>query len=173
MPFYLKDRDVSAEVAGARSVLLVPCRFCPAASLSVREKTPYIELFRRFLRTGSFERYVRALKSRLEAGGTRATIFDSRWPHQFVVCMWTAARRRELARHAAGHDAVIVLGCDAAVETVRSCVKPDGCRVVAAMQAEGIMTVVPSLRFPFDVRLQVTSVTRVLRGPADPAAPGA
>ncbi len=163
MPFYLKDRDVTAEIAGARSVLIVPCRFCPAASLSVREKKPYIELFRRFLRTAAFESYVQALKSRLDEAGIRTTVFDSKWPHQFVVCMWTAARRRYLARHAAGHDAVIVLGCDAAVETVRNCMKPNGCRVVPGMVAEGIMNVVPSLRFPFDIRLEVTSVTRVLQ----------
>ncbi len=162
MPFFLSDRDVSQEVAGARSALIVPCRFCPAASLSVREKKPYIELFRRFLRTESFESYVRAVRSRLESQGIETTVFDSRWPHQFVVCMWTSARRRELARRAAAHDAVIVLGCDAAAETVRGCVKPNGCRVIQGMEAEGIMNVVPSLRFPLDIRLEVTSVTRVL-----------
>ncbi len=162
MPFYLKDRDVSSEVAGARRVLIVPCRFCPAASLAVRENEPYLELFRRFLRTGSFESYVRALRSRLEGNGIRTTVFDSRWPHQFVVCMWTSARRRELTRRAAEHDAVIVLGCEAAAETVRGCTKAIGSRVVLGMEAEGIMNVVPSLRFPFDVRLQVTGVTPVL-----------
>ncbi len=175
MPFFLTDRDVSSDVAGARSVLIVPCRFCPAASLSVREKTPYIELFRRFLRTGSFESYVRALKSRLESNGIRTTVFESRWPHQFVVCMWTSARRRSLARHAAGHDAVIVLGCDAAVATVRSCMKPNGCRVVQGMEVEGIMNVVPRLGFPFDIRLEATSVTRVLQPHEEtfPVKPGA
>ncbi len=169
MPFYLKDRDVSSDVGGARAVLIVPCRFCPAASLAVRENKPYIELFRRFLRTGSFESYVGALKSRLEGKGIRTEVFDSRWPHQFVVCMWTSARRKELTRRAAGHDAVIVLGCEAAAETVRSCTKATGSRVVLGMEAEGIMNVVPSLRFPLDVRLQMTSVTRMLPQHAGPS----
>ncbi len=169
MPFCLSDRDVSADVAGARSVLIVPCRFCPAASLSIREKQPYLQLFRRFLRTGSFESYVRAVKAHLESKGIRATVFGSRWPHQFVVCMWTAARRRKLARHAAGYDAAIVLGCDAAAETVRNCTASSLCRVVPGMAVEGIMNVVPSLRFPFDIHLEVTSVTRVLAPPEEAA----
>ncbi len=51
MPFYLRDRDISVDISNVGSVLIVPCRFCPAASLAVREKKPYIELFRTFLRT--------------------------------------------------------------------------------------------------------------------------
>ena len=66
MPFYLREADVFPEVAGLRSVLIVPCRFCPAASLAVREKQPYIQLFRRFLRTKAYESFIRALKQRLE-----------------------------------------------------------------------------------------------------------
>jgi hypothetical protein len=51
MPFYLKESDIISHVAGLRFVLIVPCGFCPAASLAVREKKPYIELFRKFLKT--------------------------------------------------------------------------------------------------------------------------
>jgi hypothetical protein len=42
MPFYLKDRDISSDIATVHFVLIVPCRFCPAASLAVRERQPYI-----------------------------------------------------------------------------------------------------------------------------------
>ena len=66
MPFYLKESDVLAHVARLRSVLIVPCRFCPAASLAVREEKPYIELFRRGLRTGAYESFIQALKQRLD-----------------------------------------------------------------------------------------------------------
>ena len=37
MPFYLEDRDISSAIAEIRSALIVPCRFCPAATLAVRE----------------------------------------------------------------------------------------------------------------------------------------
>jgi hypothetical protein len=160
MPFHLKDREISSDLAGVRSALIVPCRFCPAVSLAVRERKPYVELFRTFLRTPSYESYIQALRSRLEGEGITTGVFDSRLPHQFVVCMWTSGRRNDLARQAAGYDAVIVLGCDAAVETARSCL-PASCRVVPGMEVEGIMSVIPTVQFPFNISLEVSSLTRV------------
>jgi len=67
MPFYLKESDILSQVAGLKSVLIVPCRFCPAVSMAVRENKPYIELFRKFLRTEAYESFIEALKHRLEA----------------------------------------------------------------------------------------------------------
>jgi hypothetical protein len=160
MPFCLKDRDISADIAGLDSVLIVPCRFCPAANLAVRERKPYIKLFRKLLRTPSYESYIEALRSRLQSAGVRAAVFDSRWPHQFVACMWTHGRRRQLAREAVRYEGVIVLGCDAAVETARSCL-PAGCRLIPGMEVEGIMTVIPTVSFPFNVSLEVSSLTRL------------
>lgn len=164
MPFLLNDRDVSAEVVSLRSVLIVPCRFCPAASLAVRESKPYLRLFRNFLATPSYQSYVEALKSRLEGEGITAAVFASRLPHQFVACMWTAGRRKALAKRAARYDAALVLGCEAAVATVRSAL-PAHYRVIAGMALEGIMTVTPRVRFPVDISLEVGSVTRVMLRP--------
>ncbi len=161
MPFLLGDRDVTGELAGVRSALIVPCRFCPAASLAVRTKSPYLKLFGGFLRTPAYESSIRTLESRLEQQGIRTEVFDSRLPQDFVMCMWSRGRREALARRAKGHDAMIVLGCDAAAETARSCA--DGCRVIRGMAAEGIMNVVPRARFPFELHLEVQSVTRVLQ----------
>lgn len=163
MPFHLKDRDISSDIATVRSVLIVPCRFCPAASLAVRERKPYIELFRKLLRTPSYESYIQVLKSRLESEGIRTGVFDSKLPHQFVVCMWTSERRRDLARQAAGYDAVIVLGCDAAVETIRSSLQSSDRRVIPGMEVEGIMSVIPTVQFPFNILLEIGSMTRVLQ----------
>jgi hypothetical protein len=138
----------------------------------VREKSPYIELFRKFLRTPSYESYIQALKSRLEGKGIRTGVFDSKLPHQFVVCMWTAGRREELARQAAGYDAVIVLGCDAAVETIRSSLQSVDCRVIPGMEAQGVMNVIPRLHFPFNISLDVSGVTRVLHTQPASGEPG-
>jgi hypothetical protein len=166
MPFYLKDRDTSSDTAAADSVLIVPCRFCPAASLAVREGKPYLQPFRTFLRTPAYESYIHALKSRLENEGIRTGVFDSKLPHQFVMCMWTSRRREELARRAAGYDALIVLGCDAAVDTARSSTKLNGCRVTSAMEVEGIMNVMPTLHSPLSIWLELSNVTRVLQNQA-------
>ena len=84
MPFYLKESNWSPQVDGLESVLIVPCRFCPAASLAVRERKPYIELFRTFLRTEPYESFIRSLKRRLQDEGIKTAVFDSKLPHQFA-----------------------------------------------------------------------------------------
>lgn len=170
MPFYLKDRDIGSDITTVHSALIVPCRFCPAATLAVREKEPYIKLFRNFLRTPSYESYIQELKLRLESEGIRTDVFDSKLPHQFVACMWTAGHRTDLARRAVAYDAVIVLGCDAAVEVVRSCLQSTDCRVIAGMEVEGIMNVIPAVHFPLNISLEVSALTRVeYHGGASPS----
>jgi len=161
VPFYLRARDLSTDTAALESVLIVPCRFCPAASFAVREGRPFIEPFHSFLRTPAYESHIRALRSWLENRDVKTDVFDSRLPHQFVMCMWTSARRQALARRAAGYDAVIVLGCDGAVETARSSTRAIGCRVIPGMDVEGVMNVIPSLHSPLNVRLELSGVTPV------------
>ena len=167
MPFYLKERDILPQVAGLQSVLIVPCRFCPAASLAVREKKPYIELFRKFLKTEAYESFIQALKRRLEDQGIKTSVFRSRLPHQFVACMWTSRRRRKLARRAAVFDGVVVVGCEATVETVRDAIGPADCRVVQAMETEGIMNVLPTVSFPLNISLHVQGITSVAVTPPE------
>lgn len=161
MPFYLKDANALFQDSGLRSVLIVPCRFCPAASLAVRERKPYIELFRRFLRTEAYESHILSLKKTLETGGTRVAIFESRLLHQFVACMWTSRRRSHLARRAAKYDAVVVLGCDAMVEAVTEAVESAGCRVIPGMEIEGLMNVLPKVTFPLTLSLELQGVADV------------
>jgi hypothetical protein len=161
MPFYLKESDVLPRVAGFSSVLIVPCRFCPAASMAVREKKPYIQLFRHFLKTESYESYIRDLRRRLQEEGVETAVFASPLPHNFLPCMWTAGRRRKLAQRAAEFDAVVVLGCDAAGEVVREAIGSTNGRVIQGMEAEGIMWVVPTLRFPFNISLRAQGLTPV------------
>jgi hypothetical protein len=169
MPFLLKARDLSADLSNVGSVLIVPCRFCPAFSFAVTEQEPYLDLFRTFSRTGAYEEYVQGLKSQLEQAGVRADVFDSKLPHHFVLCMWPAGRRQELGQRAAAYDAVVVLGCDSAVKTVQDATQSTGRRVISGMELEGLMSVIPSLKFPGRISLEVKSVTRVLEYPSGAA----
>jgi len=163
MPFYLKESNIVPQVAGLESVLIVPCGFCPAASLAVREKTPYIELFRKFWKTEAYESYIQALKRRLEEKGIKTAVFDIKLPHHYVTCMWTSGRRRALAKRAAEFEGVVVLGCEATVEIVRDAIKFTDCRVIEGMESEGIMNVVPTLSFPFNISLEVQGITSVIK----------
>jgi hypothetical protein len=163
MPFYLKASNIVSQVAGLRSVLIVPCGFCPAASLAVSEKKPYIELFRKFWRTEAYESFIQALKHRLEEKGIKTVVFDIKLPHHYVACMWTYGRRRELARRAAEFEGVVVLGCEATVEIVHDSIRSNDCRVIEGMEAEGIMNVVPTVSFPFNISLKVQGITSVIK----------
>lgn len=163
MPFYLKESDIVPQVAGLQSVLIVPCGFCPAASMAVREKKPYIELFRKFWRTEAYESFIQALKRRLEEKGIKTVVFDIKLPHHYVACMWTSGRRRELAKRAAEFEGVVVLGCEATVEIVRDSIRSTDCRVIEGMEGEGIMNVVPTVSFPFNISLEVQGITSVIK----------
>jgi len=160
MPFILNAIDDTAAYEQYESVLIVPCRFCPAASAAVKNNEPYFEIFRRFLKTGSYERFIKSLKSNLGQKGVKADVFKSRWLHQFVLCMWTSRRREALKKRAKSYDALVVLGCEAAVQTVRDSIKPNACEVLQGVETEGIMSVKPRLSLPCNLSLEPQSISK-------------
>jgi hypothetical protein len=145
MPIHFNDLDVVSEVAGLSSALIVPCKMCPAVTVAVRERKPFMQLFRSFLKSAPFERYLKALQYRLRENGVNSTVFKSIPYHQWFMCMWTSGKRKKLQKCAEQYDAVIVLGCQSATETVRDVVKSDDCKVIEGMEATGIMNA--ELRF--------------------------
>jgi len=165
MPFYLDETDVVPEVDGFKSVLIVPCRFCPAASLAVRSSEPYIEFPRRGLETASYERLIKRVKQNLENSGVKAEVFKSNLLHHFVLCMWSSKRRIKLAERAEEYDALVVMGCEAAVQTVREAVKSTNCQVIPGMKNEGLMSIRPRFSLPCNISLELESVTPVLLEP--------
>lgn len=173
MPFYLEEVDILPQVAGLRSVLIVPCRFCPAASLAVSKNEPYIEPFRRLLRTQAYEEFIRDLAGRLEDAGIATARFDSKLVHQFTACMWSSKRRKELAQRASEFDAVLVLGCDAMVESVAAALDSTDCRVIQGMEIEGLMNVLPRVSFPLNISLELEGVTPMTCQRSAPDAGGA
>ena len=147
MPIHFEDRDVASEVAGLRSALIVPCNLCPAVTVAVRKKRPFLRLFGSLARSAPFEEYLQALRAGLSRKGVRSKVFRSRLYHQWFMCMWTSRRRKKLEKVAKDYDAVIVLGCDSAVETVRDVV-PAEVKLIEGMATAGIMNGRLSLRWP-------------------------
>lgn len=145
MPIHFNDRDILPEITGLKSVLIVPCYMCPAVTVAVREKKPFMQFFRHFLKSAPFEQYLEALQSRLKENGVESKVFKSVFFHQWFMCMWTSHRRRKLRKLAQQYDAILVLGCESATETVRDEVKSIDCKVIAGMEVAGIMNA--QLRF--------------------------
>jgi len=112
MPIHFHDVDVTSDVEGLNSALIVPCHLCPAVTVAVREKRPFLRLFRSLVRSAPFEEYLEGLQSRLKEKGVATKVFRSNLYHQWFLCMWTSRRRKKLKKNAKNYDAVIVLGCD-------------------------------------------------------------
>ena len=159
MPVYLKDTSDLSELEGFRSVLIVPCRFCPAASLAVRRNVPYFKFLTNFLKTAPYEQYIRTMRTALEKKGVKTDIFKSHWPHQFVMCMWTSRRRKSLMNRSRSYGAVVVLGCEAAVQTVYDSIDSNVNKVFQGMRTEGIMSIKPLFHFPFNISLELNRVS--------------
>ena len=77
MPIHFNDLNVVSEVAGLSSALIVPCNMCPAVTVAVRERKPFMQLFRSFLKSAPFEQYMKALQSRLRKNGVSTKVFKS------------------------------------------------------------------------------------------------
>jgi len=151
MPIHFKDFDVFPEVAGLRSALIVPCNMCPAVTVSIREKKPFMQPLRSLLKSLPFEQYLKKLQSKLREQGVNAEIFRSTLYHHWFMCMWTSAQRKKLQKAAEKYEAVIVLGCESATETVKDSVKSTGCKVIEGMKVSGIMNATLRLHLPCNV----------------------
>jgi hypothetical protein len=152
MPLHFEDLDVISEAKGSSSALIVPCNMCPAATVAAREKKPFLRIFNNFLKSAPFDKYIATLQDRLQEQGVRDTkVFKSNLPHQWFLCMWTAARQKKLRRDSKKYETIIVLGCESATETVRDSVKSTNCKVIEGMKVTGIMNTKLSLRLPCDI----------------------
>ena len=164
MPIHLEDLDVANEVAGLSPALIVPCQMCPAVTVAVKEGKPFIQFFRKFLRSAPFEEYIGALRSRLRAEGVSTKVFRSTLPHHWFVCMWTSGQRQKLRKIAGRYKAAIVLGCDTATETVRDSVKSSDCKVIEGMQVTGFMNARLRFHLPCNVSFEDCKIIPMSHG---------
>ena len=127
--------------------------------MAVKSNEPYIEFPRRSLKTATYERHLAEMKDSFEKRGIKTSVFKSNLLHQFVLCMWTAKRRNTLLERAKNFEAVVVMGCEAAVTTVRSTLESTACQVIPGLRSEGIMSIQPKFSLPCNLRLELESVT--------------
>jgi hypothetical protein len=163
MPIHFNDRDVVSEAAGLRSALIVPCYMCPAVTVAVRDKKPFIQFFRNFLKSAPFEKYMTTLQSRLKEHGVKTKVFKSIPSHEWFMCMWTSGKRNKLQKCTEHYEAVIVLGCDSATETVRDVVKSTGCKVIEGMEFAGIMNAKIRFHLPGNVSFESCKTVPISR----------
>lgn len=151
MPIHLDDLDVVSEVEGLGSALIVACNMCAGASLAEREDKPFMQFFRSLLKSPPLERHIARLESRLRQKGVNAKKFKAGVIQQFFLCLWTSRQRRKLRESANEYEAVVVLGCDSAIQTVRDSVDGTDCRVVPGMAVAGVMNTRPRFHWPCNI----------------------
>jgi hypothetical protein len=153
MPIHLEPLDVTADLEGFSSVLIVSCPICPAVCMSMQKKKPFIEFFKHGLKTQVVEDYITSICKPLEQRGIRTGVFTMRVPVP-TMCLWTQGQRSRLLRRAKDYDAVLVLGCDSATKTAKDALKETGCHVFQAMRVETIANAVAKFRFPLTVEFE-------------------
>ena len=161
MPIYLKEVDLLAEVAKFQSALIVVCRFCPAASLAVRNNKPYIEFFRRLLKTEPYEELIDNMQLRLKKEGLKTGVFKGNLLN-YLICLWTSGGRRKFSKYASQFEAVVVMGCESAYESVQEILKSTNCQVFQGMESEGVLNAIPKVHLPFNISLEKFKVTPMI-----------
>ena len=154
MPIHFHDVDISAEISDLKSVLIVPCVMCPAVTVAIRERKPLIRFFRSPFKSAPFERYVKSLQKRLTEQGVKNDVFKSRLYQNWFLCMWSAKRRNKLSEHAKDYEAIIVLGCASAAETVRDAVNSTDCKIIESMEVRGLTNAKLKFGFPDKVSFE-------------------
>jgi len=154
MPLHFKDSDIMSQIDGIGSALIVPCNMCPAITVAVREKKPFLRLFSNFLKSAPFEQYLKTLQFNLKERGIRSTVFKNVVPHQWFLCMWPKRRGKKLRKKVKFYDAVIVLGCESATETVRRAIQSTDCKVIEGMTLEGIMNAKLKFNLPGSITFE-------------------
>jgi hypothetical protein len=172
VPIHFKDLDVVSQAQGLSSALIVPCNLCPGVTVAVREEKPFMQFFRSFLKSAPFEQHIKTLQSRLKQEGVDTEVFRSNLYHQWFLCMWTAGRRKKLAKRARQYDAVVVLGCDSATETVRRAVRSTDCTVIEGMEVAGITNAQLRFHLPCNVSFDECSIVTISRQKGQESMPG-
>ena len=158
MPIHLNEIDIVSELEGLDSALIVACNMCAGASFAMNENKPFIQFFTNLLKSPPLERYIGKLKCQLSEKGVKARKFKGGIIQQFFLCLWTSRQRKKLRNYAKEYEAVIVLGCDSAIETVRDSVKGTDCYVIKGMEVAGIMNTKPRFNLPCNISFQESKV---------------
>ena len=153
MPVNLTPRDVSEDLWGCNSVLIADCPVCPPMCLAMQKEEPFIEFFKHGTKTGAFEDHIRSIRDTLTLRGARTDVFSIHTPTP-MMCLWTKRQRKRLLKRAQDYEATLVLACDSGAVSAKDALKDTDCKVVQAMEMNGVINATTTIRFPLTVRME-------------------
>jgi len=159
MPVHLEPLDVSSDLERFRSVLIVSCPVCPPMCLAMQKSSPFMEPFKRGLKTGAFKDHIQSIREPLEQRGIRTGVYSVHIPTP-MMCLWTEWQRSRFLKRARDYEAVLVLGCDSAAYTVQDVLKNTDCQVIPGMEVIGTTNATLKVRFPLTIDLDMHCVLK-------------
>ena len=150
MPVNLIPRDVTADLAGFKSVLIASCPVCPPMCLAMQKGEPFIEFFKHGIKTAAFEDYIESIRDSLTQRGVRTGVFSIHTPTP-MMCHWTKRQRARLQKRARDYEAVLIMACDSGTESAKDALKDTDCQIVQALDMEGVINATTSIHFPLTV----------------------
>ena len=154
MPVYVEPRELTSDLEGFASILIVSCPICPPMSLAMQKKKPFIELFKHGLKTEAFEDHIKSIREPLDQRGVRTDVFTVLAPSP-MMCLWTERQRHRLLKRAKDYEAVLVLGCDSALYTVTDALRDTDCHVIQGMHMTAVANATARFRFPATLTLEM------------------
>jgi hypothetical protein len=83
-------------------------------------------------------------------------------PLNYIICFWNSGQRKKLLKHAQKYEAIVVMGCEAAYQSVCEILKSTDCQIFLGMESEGIFEAIPKFRLPLNISLELSNVIPVL-----------
>ena len=80
---------------------------------------------------------------------------------EVIICFWNSRQREKLLKHARRYEAIVVMGCEAAYQSVCKILKSTDCEIFPGMESEGIFEAIPKFRLPFNISLELSNVIAV------------
>ncbi len=162
MPIYLEPRDVTSDLKGFNSVLIVSCPVCPPMSMAMQTKKPFIDFFKHGIKTEVFEDYINSIREPLEQQSVHTDVYTTRAPSP-LMCLWTEGQCSRLLKRTKGHDAVLVVGCNSAIHVVKDILKDTDCKIFPAMKMKAIANATTKFQFPIKVKFDMNPIKKKSR----------
>ncbi len=153
MPVNLTPKDVTDQLADFNSVLIAACPVCPPMCIAMQKQEPFIDLFRHGIKTGAFEDHIQSIRDSLARRGARTDVFSIHAPTP-MMCLWTERQRKRFLKRAQDYEATLVMACDSGTVSAKDALKQTDCKVVQAMEMNGVINATTTIRFPLTVRMK-------------------
>ncbi len=153
MPVKVTPRDVSADLADVKSVLVASCPVCPPMCAAMQKDAPFIELFKHGIKTPAFEEHIDSIRDTLTKRRVRTGTFTIHTPTP-MMCLWTQGQRKRFLKRAREYDAALIMACDSGTESAMDALEETECKVVQGLDMEGVINATTSIRFPLVISMK-------------------